>query len=165
MSLGLVLTKAIVRRAALHGVSCSQRDDETILSLLSCSREDDRLASRRLVRVWITLEENVATFSSSFPLGESTSRGHPSQYAMPLPSAQRAATSPADLPAQRMRTQIPAAALEPALLPGPGMPAASPPLASGPPPDSTSPRCPLQSAARPGREESPSARQGDAQGP
>jgi DDE superfamily endonuclease len=44
-----------------------------------------------------------------------------------------AATSPADLPAQRMRTQVPAAALEPTLLPGPGMPAASPPLARGSP--------------------------------
>ena len=39
---------------------------------LSCSREDDRLAGKRLVRVLITPEENVATFSPSFPLGDST---------------------------------------------------------------------------------------------
>src|ERR1700678_2241736 len=101
---------------------------------LSCSRQDDRLASNRLVRVWITPGENVATFSPSFPLGESTSRGHPSTYAKTQPSAQSAATSPADLPAQGMQTQVPTTALEPALLSGPGMPAASPPLAGGPPP-------------------------------
>jgi hypothetical protein len=41
----------IVRRAALHCMSCSQRDDETVFSLLSCSREDDRLACKRLFRV------------------------------------------------------------------------------------------------------------------
>ena len=46
-------------------------------------------------------------FSPSFSLGSDRSRGHLSQYAKPQPSAQSAATSPADLPAQRMRTQVP----------------------------------------------------------
>ena len=93
---------------------------------LSCSREDDRLVGKRLVRVLITPEENVATFSPSFSLGSCSSRGHPPRYSQTQPSAQSAATSPADLLSQRMRTQVPATMLEPALLPGPGMPAASP---------------------------------------
>src|SRR3954468_15048056 len=113
----------IVRLAALHCMSCSQRDDETVLSLLSCSRQDDRLACKCWFRAWKALGENGHAFSPSFSLGSYRSRGHSSQYAMPQPSAQNAATSPADLSAQRMRTQVPAAALEPALLPGPGMPA------------------------------------------
>ena len=103
--------------------SCSREDDRStgsaslgvlfparrrvLLSPLSCSREDDRLESKRLVRVLIAPEENVRAFSPSFSLGSYRSRGHPSQYAMPQPSAQSPATSSADLPAQRMRTQVP----------------------------------------------------------
>ena len=101
---------------------------------LSCSREDDRLAGKRLVRVLITPEENADTFSPSFSLGSCSSRGHPPRYSQTQPSAQSAATSPADLLSQRMRAQVPATMLEPALLPGPGMLAASPTLASGSPP-------------------------------
>src|SRR5262245_49362553 len=72
---------------------------------LSCSREDDRLASKDLVRVLIAPEENGATSSPSFSLGSGTSRGHSPAYGKAPPSGQRAPTTPADLSAQRMRTQ------------------------------------------------------------
>src|ERR1700722_12204755 len=100
---------------------------------LSCSREDDRLAGKRLVRVLIAPEENVVTFSPSFSLGSYSSRGRPPRYSKTQLSAQSAATSSADLLSQRMRAQVPATMLEPALLPGPGMPAGSTTLASGSP--------------------------------
>ena len=56
---------------------------------LSCSREDDRLAGKRLVRVLIAPEENAITFSPSFSLGSRRSRGHPPRYATTPPSAQK----------------------------------------------------------------------------
>jgi hypothetical protein len=117
---------------------------------LSCSREDDRLADKRLVPVLITPEENADTFSPSFSLGSCRSRGRPSRYSQRPPSAQSAATSPADLLAQGVSAQIHAAMLEPALLPGPGMPAASPPLAGDSPPGETSSRRWRQRPACPG---------------
>src|SRR5271154_4896688 len=101
---------------------------------LPCSREDDRLASKRLVRVLIAPEENVATFSPSFSLGSRSSRGHPPRYSQTQPFAQSAATSLTDLLSQRMRSQVPASTLEPALLSGLGVPARGPPLAGGSPP-------------------------------
>ncbi len=101
---------------------------------LSCSREDDRLVGKRLFRVSIAPEENATNILPGLPPGSCRSRGHPPRYSQTQPSAQSAATPPADLLSQRMRAQVPAAALEPALLPGPGMPAASPPLAGGSPP-------------------------------
>ena len=56
--------------------SCSRRVIRPFDSP-SCSREDDRLVGKRLVRVLITPEENVSAFSPSFPLGDRTSRGQP----------------------------------------------------------------------------------------
>ena len=117
----------------------------------SCSRESDRLASKRLIRVLITPEENATNILPElFP------------WELPLPWAPftvRKTTAVCrergDLArgsaSQRMRTQVPAAALEPTLLPGPGMPAARPPLAGGTPPGQTSPGRPRQNAACPGR--------------
>ena len=61
-------------------------------------------------------------------------------------------TASADLPAQRVWPQVPAAALEPALLPGTGMPAAGPPVAGGTTAGQASPGRRGQSPARPGRE-------------
>ena len=60
----------IVCRAAPLGILFSARRLRPCISL-SCSREDDRLASKRLVRVLITPEENVSAFSPSFSLGRS----------------------------------------------------------------------------------------------
>ena len=61
-----------------------------------------------------------------------------------------ATTADADLPAQRLWTQVPATALEPALLPGSRMPAPGPALAGGAAASQTaSGRC-GQSPARPG---------------
>src|SRR5271155_3229344 len=101
---------------------------------LSCSREDDRVVKEDLFRVLIALGADGCTSSPSFSLGSRSSRGHPPRYSQTQPSAQSAATSSADLLSQRMRAQVPATMLEPALLPGPGMPAASPPLAGCSPP-------------------------------
>jgi hypothetical protein len=98
-------------------------------------------------------------FSPSFSLGSCRSRGYPSRYTKTQPSAQGTPTSSADLPAQRMPAQVPAAALEPALLPSPGMPAGSQALAGGSSPGSTSPGRPRQSPACPGREAAPATRQ------
>jgi hypothetical protein len=119
------------------------------------------------VSVGSALEERSrrtrSTFSPSFSLESSRSRGHSSRYETIPPSAQRPSTAPTHLHAQRVPTQVPAAMLEPALLPGPGMPAGSPPLASGSPPGKTTPRRPRQSPACPGRETAPPARQNHAQ--
>jgi len=57
------------------------------------------------------------------------------------PSCQRAPTSPARLPAQGMRPQVSAEALEPAVLPGAGVPAGSPSLAGGAAASPASPGC------------------------
>ena len=117
---------------------------------LSCSREDDRLAGKRLVRVLITLEENVSHILPELSLGRSNLPWAPSTVKAKHRRLARArATSPADLPAQRMRTQVPAATLEPALLPGPGMPARGPPLAGGSPPGQTSPGRPASKPSMP----------------
>ena len=108
-------------------LSCSREDDRLVSSArvpcslalmrpfvsLSCSREDDRLVGKRLVRVLKAPEENATNILPELSLGSCRSRGHPSGYSQTQPSAQSAATSPADLPAQRMRTQVPAAAPEP----------------------------------------------------
>src|SRR5207237_7165617 len=56
-------------------------------------------------------------------------------------------------------TEVPAAVLEPALLPGSGMPAASPPLAGGAAAGQTPPGCRSQSSARRGSTRAPPARQ------
>jgi hypothetical protein len=101
---------------------------------LSCSRDDDRLAGRRLVRVLITPEENADTFSPSFSLGSCRSRGRPSRYAENQSSAQSAPTPFEDLPAQRVSAQVYGAVLEPAVLPRPGMSATTPSLAGNSPP-------------------------------
>ena len=101
----------------------------------------------------------VSTFSPSFSLGRETSRGHSPGYGKAPPFGQRAPTASADLPAQRVRAQVPAAVLEPALLPGSGMPAAGPPLAGGTAAGQTSPGRRCQSPARPGRASAPPAGQ------
>ena len=124
-----------------------------------------RLASKRLVRVLITLGENGWTFSPSFSLGRSTSRGRPSGYGKARLFGQRAPTAPADLPAQRVRAQVPAAVLEPALLPGSAMPAAGPTLAGGAAAGQTSPERRRQSPACPGRTRAPPAGQVRVSGP
>ena len=84
-----------------------------------------------LVGVLIALGANGCTFAPSFPLGESTSRGRLSDYGKTRLFGQSAPAAPTDLSAQRVRAQVPATVLAPALLPGSGMPAASPALAGG----------------------------------
>jgi hypothetical protein len=101
---------------------------------LSCSREDDRLAGKRLVRVLITPEENAGTFSLSFSLRSCRSRGRPSRYAENQSSAQSAPAPFEDLPAQRVSAQVYGAVLEPAVLSRPGMSATTPSLAGNSPP-------------------------------
>jgi hypothetical protein len=96
--------------------------------------------------------------SPGFSLGSYRSRGHPPRYAKTQPSAQGTPTSPADLPAQRLPTQVPTAELEPALLPGSAMPAGGQALAGGSPTGQTSPGCPRQSPPCPGREGAAEAR-------
>ena len=76
--------------------------------------EDDKLACQRRVCFWIALEENAINILPELFLESGRSRGHPSRYATTPPFAQKAATSPTDLPAQRLRTRVPAATLEPA---------------------------------------------------
>lgn len=61
--------------------------------------------------------------------GSSRSRGTLPSYAKEFFASATAAVP--GVPAQGLWTQVPATALEPALLPGPGMPAAAPPLAGG----------------------------------
>jgi len=68
-------------------------------------------------------------------------------------------TSREDLPAQRLRAEVPAAALEPALLPGPRMPAAGSSLAGGAAAGQTPLGCRGQSSARRGSTCAPPARQ------
>ena len=84
----------IVRRAALHCMSCSQRDDETVFSLLSCSREDDRLACKRLFRAGKLGKRSERMFTHSpraFPLGVTAPVGtlHSTQCHSRLPRARR----------------------------------------------------------------------------
>ncbi len=81
--------------------------------------EDDKLACKRRVCFWIASRRMRPAFSPSFSLESGRSRGHPSRYATTPPFAKKAATSPTDLPAQRLPTQVPAATLEPALCQGP----------------------------------------------
>ncbi len=101
----------------------------------------------------------TATDIPELSLGRRRSRGRPLRQGKAPPSRQRVPTAPADLPAQRLRAQVPAAALEPAILPGSGMPAAGPPLAGGAAASQTSPGRPRQSPARPGRKSAPPASQ------
>ena len=63
------------------------------------------------------------------------------------------------MPAQTLRTEVPAAALEPALLPGCGMPAAGSPLAGSAAASQTPPGCRGQSTACRGATRAPPARQ------
>ena len=56
---------------------------------LSCSREDDRLAGKRLVRVLIAPGENVATFSPSFSLGRPLPWATTTSMESRLPRARR----------------------------------------------------------------------------
>src|SRR5262249_49316041 len=95
--------------------------------------------------------------SPSCSLGSSTSRGRRSGYAKAPHFGQRAPTAPADLSPQGVWAQVPAAALEPALLPGPAIPAGGPPLAGGAASSPTSPARPGQSPACLGRKSAPSA--------
>lgn len=101
--------------------------------------------------------EDGRTSSPSFSLGSSTSRGRRSGYAKARQFGQRAPTAPAGLFSQGVWAPVPAAALEPALLPGPTMPAGGPPVAGGAATSPTSPACPGQSPARPGRKSAPAA--------
>jgi hypothetical protein len=183
MIVGRAALWTLVPRASIRSFispSCSRDDDRSngsasvrVLSSaqsmrasgsLSGSREDDRLVRKDLGRVLIALGANDRASTPSFSLGSCRSRGHPSRYARRQASAQGAPTAPAQVPAQRMPAPVPAAALEPALLPGPGLPAATPSLASGAPPGETAPEPCGQSPARPGPEGAPSARQDDTTG-
>ena len=95
---------------------------------LSCSREDDRLVGKRLVRVLITPEENVINILPELSLG----RSHAPVGT--LHGTHRHTPSCARARRPRPRTcfrkgcgrKYQPRVLEPALLPGPGMPAASP---------------------------------------
>jgi hypothetical protein len=82
-------------------------------------------------------------------LGRVRSRGPLSCYSTGPPPFQAATTTAAALPAQRLWPSVPAGPSQPALLPGPRMPAAGPPLAgSAAPGPAASGRC-GQSPARP----------------
>ena len=77
---------------------------------LSCSREDDRLAGKRLVRVLITPEENVSNILPELSLGRSTAPVGNHHVSENTPSAsQSARPRRADLPQQKVRSQVPAA--------------------------------------------------------
>jgi hypothetical protein len=90
-------------------------------------------------------------------LGSSRSRGTLPVYCKVPLFFQSAATAGEDVPAQGLWAQVPAAALEPALLPGSGMLAAGSPLAGGTAAGPTAPgRC-RQSRARHGGTRAPSA--------
>jgi hypothetical protein len=87
--------------------------------------------------------------------GSSRSRGTLPSYSQALFPC--ATTAGSDVPAQGLWAQVPATALEPALLPGSGMPAATPPLAGGAAADAAAPGRYRQSRARRGGACAPSA--------
>jgi hypothetical protein len=126
---------------------------------LSGSRSGDRLARQCLLRILRALEEDGRTSSPSCPLGSSISHGCRSEYAKARHLDQAASPAPADLSPQGVWAQVPPAALEPALLPGPAMPAGGPPLAGGAAASPTSPARRRQSPACPGRTSAPAASQ------
>ena len=100
---------------------------------LSCSREDDRLVGKRLVRVLITPEENVSNILPELSLGRSNLPWATTTLKKNAvcPEPERRSPARANLRQQKVRSQVPRETLEPALLSGPGMPAGSPPLAGG----------------------------------
>jgi hypothetical protein len=111
----------------------------------------------------MTLEEDGKNIPPELSPGSSTSHGRRSEYAKPRHFRQRPPPASADLSPQGVRTQVQPAALEPALLPGPAVPARGPSLAGGaaPGPTSSGPR--RQSPSCPGRKNAPAASQVPAQ--
>jgi hypothetical protein len=124
-----------------------------------CARAPRRYAEATNFPIGIARSWSWAIGSPSCSLGSSTSRGRRSGYAKAPHFGQRAPTAPADLFPQGMRAQVPAAALEPALLPVPAMPAGGPPVAGSAAASPSSPARPGQRPACPGRTSAPSARQ------
>lgn len=92
-------------------------------------------------------------------LGRRPSRGFLPAYCKSPSLGQRAPPSAEELFAQGVRPQVPAAALEPAVLPGAGMPAPRPALASRPSSGRTPPGGRGQSSTRPGSTRAPPASQ------
>jgi hypothetical protein len=152
------LVRCFIRRSLV------QRRARAFFAFLFRSPQADHFQCNRLVGVLITPEENAVTFSSSFPLGVRASRGHSPGYWKASPIGQGAPASPAKVPAQRVRAQLPASLFPPALLSAPGMLARAAPLARSATAGGTSQGRQGQGPARPGGESAPPAIKGHGPG-